>query len=48
VPTKQNPTLPQVGSNNQNKIDIHNLQNGIYTLQIITDKGILYKKIIKN
>lgn len=38
----------KVVSNNQNKIDIYNLQNGIYTLQIITDKGIIYKKIIKN
>jgi hypothetical protein len=38
----------KVVSNNQNKIDIHNLQNGIYTLQIITDKGIICKKIIKN
>ena len=38
----------KIGFNNQNNIDIHNLQNGIYILQISTDKGIINKKIIKN
>ena len=33
---------------NQNNIDINNFQNGIYILQISTDKGIINKKIIKN
>lgn len=33
---------------NQNNIDINNFQNGIYILQISTDKGIITKKIIKN
>lgn len=38
----------KIGFNNQNNINIHNLQNGIYILQISTDKGIITKKIIKN
>jgi len=38
----------KIVSNNRSEIDIYNLQNGIYTLQIITDKGISNKKIIKN
>ena len=33
--------------NHENKMYIGNLSNGIYTLQIFTDNGIIYKKIIK-
>jgi serine/threonine-protein kinase len=33
--------------NHENMMYIGNLRNGIYTLQIFTDNGIIYKKIIK-
>jgi hypothetical protein len=32
---------------NKNTIDISNLANGIYLMQITTSKGTIYKKIVK-
>jgi serine/threonine-protein kinase len=34
--------------NGENTLNLGNLQNGFYTLKITTDKGIVYKKILKN
>lgn len=34
--------------NGENTLSLGNLQNGFYTLQITTDQGIVYKKILKN
>ena len=34
--------------NNENTMYIGSLQNGFYTMKITTDKGIFYKKILKN
>lgn len=34
--------------NGENTVHIEHLKSGIYTMQITTDKGIVYKKIVKN
>lgn len=37
----------EIFSNNLVSTDISNLINGIYLMQIITDKGMIYKKFVK-
>lgn len=41
-------TFSNFSGNNQNLFDVSNLPSGIYLVQVVTDKGHFYKKIVKN